>query len=58
MFGEVLDREIAFLDYKNIVLNKSQYCIFPKLLVHVFLLKIVILLIVFLSQNRPNESVW
>ena len=36
MFGEVLDREIAFLDYKNIVLNKSQYCIFPKLLVHVF----------------------
>ena len=26
----------AFLDYKNMVLNKSQYCIFPKLLVYVF----------------------
>ena len=37
VFGNVLDRKLAFLDYKNMDLKKSREIgIFPKRLVHGF----------------------
>ena len=45
VFGGVLDRKQAFLDYKNINFRLLQSEIFPNGLVH------------YLGQNRPRNSV-
>ena len=40
VFGDVLDRELVFLDHKNIVIRKSHNLHFFKGLVHEFWSKI------------------
>ena len=58
VFGDALGREIAFLDYKNIDLKKSQNLHFLKGDSPLFLSKLLSFLILFFSKNMPNKSVW
>ena len=57
VFCDVLYRKLAIFDHKNIVLKKSQICIFSKGLVYGFDAKFEISLSVLLRQIWPRKSV-
>ena len=54
---DILDRKNAFLDYKNMKLEKTKNWDFLKGLVHDFCQKMAIFSSFYFRQNRPGKCV-
>ena len=57
VFYDILDRKNAFLDYKNMKLEKTKNWDFLKGLVHDFCQKMAIFSSFYFRQNRPGKCV-